>query len=215
VFWRGYAVATLRRGGTFRVLKSDWQANGMGFIGRWLSNTLTLALALSAAIVAMQAPAVTRDYLAALLQVATDARRDIDQRIASARRHYRIEVETDEQFVAALSAYEPSNAETLALSVDRAEVLQHSYDLISAKPILLQPVAAAIDAAHEERAYKRAVLQTLLGTYTPTINLDRASVAYGLSGLVLGSFIAQFLLTLVKASLPRRRSRAGSYVAAG
>jgi Protein of unknown function (DUF2937) len=189
------------------------QATGMGFIAKWLSSTLTLALALSAAITAMQAPAVTRDYLAALLQVATDARRDVDQRIASARRHYPIDAESDQEFVAALNAYEPSNAETLALSVGRAAVLQHSYGFISAEPVLLQPVVAASDIADDERGYKRAVLETLLATYVPAINLDLASAAYGVAGLLLGSFVAQLLLALLNVRVSSRAT-GGSYAAA-
>ena len=49
----------------------------------WSSPPLAFALA------AMQVPAVAHGYTAALLQIAEDARRDIEQRKAAARQHYR------------------------------------------------------------------------------------------------------------------------------
>ncbi len=57
-----------------------------GFITRWLSDALRLGLPLAVGLAAMQVPALAHGYAAALLQVAEDARRDIEQRKASARR---------------------------------------------------------------------------------------------------------------------------------
>jgi Protein of unknown function (DUF2937) len=136
----------------------------MRFVGRWLGNAINIALALVFAIVAMQAPAFTRDYAEALLQVAQDSRRDIEQRKASARRFYPITAEGDDQVIAALKPYEPSNAETLALSVDRARRLQAAYDRITGSNAMLQPIAALRDAADDEHGYKAAVWRTLLRT---------------------------------------------------
>ena len=168
----------------------------MRFIGRWLGNAVNVALALIFAIVAMQAPAFTRDYAEALLQVAQDSRRDIDQRKASARRFYPITAESDEQVIAALRPFEPSNAETLALSVDRARRLQAAYQEITRTPPLLQPIAALSDALEDEHGYKATVLRTLFGTYVPHLDFSFTAAAYGLVGLLAGSFLAQLLTAL-------------------
>src|SRR5579864_7408773 len=108
----------------------------MTLIRRWLSESISIALALLFAMLAMQAPAFTREYAAALLQVAQDARRDIDQRKASARQFYGIKAAEDDQFVTALHSFEPSNAETLALSLRRTQALQGAYDRVAAAPAL-------------------------------------------------------------------------------
>ena len=90
-----------------------------GFLGRWLSDALRLGLSLALALAAMQLPALAHQYGAALLQVAEDGRRDIEQRKASARRFYPAVGETDEAVVAALRPVEPSNAQALEASVER------------------------------------------------------------------------------------------------
>jgi hypothetical protein len=79
-----------------------------GFAARWLSDALRLALPLALALAAMQVPALAHGYAAALLQIAEDARRDIEQRKASARQFYRAAGEADEAVIAALRAVEPS-----------------------------------------------------------------------------------------------------------
>jgi hypothetical protein len=162
----------------------------MGFLGRWLSDTLRLALALAGAILLMQAPALTREYAAALLQVTEDAQRDIEQREASARRFYGIAAPSGAPFVAALEPHEPSNAETLALSLDRTAVLRGAYDRIAAAPALLQPVVAALDALDDEHGYKAAVLHTLARTYAVQVSFGAAPLAYGIFGLFLGSLLS-------------------------
>lgn len=168
----------------------------MRFIGGWLASAVNIALALSFAVVSMQAPAFTRDYLEALLQVAADARRDIDQREASARRFYPITAEGDDQVIAALRPFEPSNAETLALSVDRARRLEAAHDRIAGRPPLLQPVEALRDAFDDEHGYKATIWRTLLRSYGPRIDIGGAAAAYGLVGLLLGSFVAQLVIAL-------------------
>ena len=50
------------------------------------------------------------------LQIAEDARRDIEQRKASARQFYRGAAGTDEAVIAALRDVEPANAQALAAS---------------------------------------------------------------------------------------------------
>jgi Protein of unknown function (DUF2937) len=177
----------------------------MRFIGRWLGNAVNIALALVFAIVAMQAPAFTRDYAEALLQVAQDSRRDIEQRKASARRFYPITAESDEQVIAALRPFEPSNAETLAFSVDRARRLEAAYQKIAGTPPLLQPIAALSDGLEDEHGYKAAVWRTLLATYVPHLDFGIAAAAYGLVGLLAGSFMAQLLTALGRKLGGRRR----------
>ena len=92
----------------------------MSFVGRWLQNALTLSLSAAGALVLMQAPALTDAYTAALLQVSSDARRDVEQRLVSARRFYDLPVTDEAGVVAVLAKREPSNAETLTLSIERA-----------------------------------------------------------------------------------------------
>ena len=95
-----------------------------GFVARWLSDALRLAQPLALALAAMQVPALAHGCAAALLQIAEDARRDIEQRKASARQFYRGAGEADEAVIAALQAVEPSNAQALAASVERARALR-------------------------------------------------------------------------------------------
>jgi hypothetical protein len=181
----------------------------MSFIGRWLGNAVNIAFALVFAIAAMQAPAFTRDYAEARLQVAQDSRRDIEQRKASARRFYQITAESDEQVIAALRSFEPSNAETLALSVDRAQSLKAAYDKIAGAHPLLQPVTAVGDAFTDEHGYKAAVWRTLLGSYTPHLDFGTAAAAYGLLGLLAGSLVAQLVTALGRGLTGRRVAREG------
>ena len=180
-----------------------------GFVARWLSDALRLGLALALGLAAMQVPALAHGYAAALLQIAEDARRDIEQRKAAARRFYRGAWDTDEAVVAALRAVEPANAQALAASVERAGALRAAHHRIQAAPPLLRPVAALLDAAEEgPRGDKWAVLRTALGTHAPQVVLSAAAAAYGLAGLVLGSLLAELLVSAAGALAAARRGRA-------
>ena len=117
-----------------------------GFVARWLSDVVRIGLSLAFALAAMQVPAVAHGYATALLQIAQDARRDIEQRKASARQYYRAAGEGDEAVIEALRAVEPSNAQALAASVERARALRAAHDRIEAAPPLLRPVTALLDA---------------------------------------------------------------------
>ena len=70
-------------------------------LGAWFLHSVRLAAALGVAIVAMQAPAVTREYQAALLQLVRSVGEDIAQRKASARRFYGIPILSEELFILA------------------------------------------------------------------------------------------------------------------
>lgn len=182
----------------------------MSLIRRWLSESISIALALVFAMLAMQAPAFTREYAAALLQVAQDARRDIEQRKASARQFYGIKAAADDQFVAALQSFEPSNAETLALSLQRTQTLQSAYDRVAEAPPLLRPLVAARDALEDEHGYKATILHTLVGTYSAQLDFSMAAAAYGFAGLLMGSLLAQLVLSTFGAlgrGLAHRRRR--------
>ena len=183
----------------------------MNLIRRWLSESISIALALMFAVLAMQAPAFTREYAAALLQVAQDARRDIEQRKASARQFYGIKVAGDEQFVAALQSFEPSNAETLTLSLQRTQALQSAYDRVAGASPLLRPLVAARDALEDEHGYKATILRTLVGTYSAQLDVSMAAAAYGFAGLLTGSLLAQLMLSTFRGVgqrlTRRRRSR--------
>ncbi len=184
-----------------------------GFIARWLSDTIRLALSLGLAFMAMQIPALTHEYAVAILQVAGDARRDIDQREASGRQFYHLPPsETDEDIIAALRPVEPSNAQTLAASVERARVLQATYDRINSAPRLQQPVTAVLDLLADPKGYKAPVLWTTLDTYVPEVVISTSSAIYGLAGLGLGSLIGQIVVSLLgRAARSRRRGLTASW----
>jgi hypothetical protein len=154
----------------------------------------------------MQAPAFTHDYAGALLQVATDLRRDIDQREDSARQFYGIKSAQDDELIKALQSHEPSNAETLASSLDRARNLQAAYDDITKSSPLLQPLTALNDAWDDANGYRAAIWKTSLRTYGAQLDFSTASVVYGLAGLMLGSLIAQLVLAPFRHAVARRRA---------
>ena len=177
-----------------------------GFLGRWLSDALRFGLSLALALAAMQLPALAHQYAAALLQVAEDGRRDIEQRKASARRFYPAVGETDDAVIAALRPVEPSNAQALEASVERTRALRAAYDRLEVTQPLLRPIMAALDAVEDPRGDKRAVLRTALDTHVPQVLLNAASAIYGIVGLVVGSFVAQALVSMAGA-LVRPRDR--------
>ena len=176
----------------------------MRFLSRWLSHSLRLALALLAALIAMQAPAFTTDYATSLLQVGDDARRDIDQRETAARQYYALPPGDDAALIAGLRAHEPANAETLASSIDRAATLQAARGRILAAPDLLQPLVALADAAHDPGGYKAAIWRTQLRAYVVHLDLTFVALIYGLAGLLLGSLAAHLLCAPFERGRPRR-----------
>jgi Protein of unknown function (DUF2937) len=175
-------------------------------LAAWLLNSIRLAAALGIAILAMQAPAVTREYQAALLQLVRSSDEDIAQRKASAQRFYNIPTDDEERFIARLRVVEPSNAETLANALEREKSLHASYERIERKPDLLRPIAAARDVFADETGARRQIAQTVFDSYAPQLDLSFAAVIYGLAGLFLGSLIGE----LITASLAPRRHRVAS-----
>ena len=171
-------------------------------LAAWALHSIRLAAALGMAIVAMQAPAVTREYQFALLQLVRGSGEDIAQREASARRFYGISTENEERFIAGLRAVEPSNAETLAGALAREKSLHASYDRIEGDPDLLRPIAAARDVFGDDSGTRRQIAQTVLESFAPQLDLSFAAATYGLAGLFLGSLIGELATA---ALLPRRR----------
>jgi hypothetical protein len=188
--------------------------SAMAFLRRWLTGSLGMALGLLMAVLAMQAPALTHDYAAALLQVAREARRDADQRLASARQFYTVAGEGEDEVIGALRLAEPSNAETLAAALGRARRLQAGYDRIAAARPLLQPLVALWQAMDDERGDQAILRRTLLESYTPQLSLSVAAGIYGLAGLLLGTLAAQLALALLAAvtRLMSARRRLRRYV---
>jgi hypothetical protein len=86
----------------------------MGFLGRWFSDALRLALSLAGALLFMQAPALSHDYAAALAQVADAENRDITSREATARTYYNLPSAPEASLLATLRDREPSNASASA-----------------------------------------------------------------------------------------------------
>jgi hypothetical protein len=175
------------------------------FIAHWLGDAIRLFCMLAGALLLMQAPALTHAYAVSLLQVSQDARRDIDQRQADARRHYNLPEDAGDQAVIdALRPVEPSNAVTLAQSVARAAMFTDTHSRIAAAPPLMQPITAAWDAAKAPDPAKLAVLRTSLQTYVPQVMLHTAAAIYAAVGLLVGGLIGQMLAGLTDAMAPRR-----------
>lgn len=172
-------------------------------IAGWLLYSIRLAAALGLALVAMQAPAITREYQAALLQLVRSSDQEIAQRKASAQRFYGIAQGEDEaRFLAQLRAVEPSNAETLAAALDRRRGLRASYDRIEGSPELLRPIVAARDVAGDDAGSRRQIVGTVFDSFAPQLDLSFAAAVYGLVGLFLGSLLGELLAA---ALLPRYR----------
>ena len=177
-----------------------------GFAARWLGDSLRLGTGLALALAAMQVPAVTYAYEAALFQISEEARRDITQRKELARQYYQIPDLTDSAVIEALRGREPANARGLEVSVAREGALRAAHARIAAAPALLRPVLAVWDAAEDPFGNKRAVLRTALDQHVPQVLLNTAAATYGLVGLVLGLLVANLLIALL-GGLTHRRAR--------
>jgi hypothetical protein len=169
----------------------------MRFLERWLADWLTLALALICAVAALQAPGLAHDYAAALLQVSREARRDIEQRMVSARQFYAIAPADDAAFLEALRKVEPSNAETLSVAIDRAQRIELAYGRIADARPLLQPIIAGWEMLSAPRDDMAGIRQTVLETYHPEVSLTLAGAVYALAGLAIGTLISRGLLALL------------------
>ena len=165
-------------------------------LGAWLLHSVRLAAALGMAIVAMQAPAVTREYQGALLQLVRSSGEDIARRKGSAQRFYGIPIENEERFIAQLRSIEPSNAETLASALARERSLRASYDRIDREAVLWRPITAARDILSDDTGARRQIAQTVLESFAPQLDLSFAAAIYGLAGLFLGSLIGELSTAL-------------------
>jgi hypothetical protein len=172
-------------------------------LAAWLLHSIRLAAALGMALLAMQAPAITREYQAALLQLVRSSDQEIAQRKASAERFYGIAPGEDEaHFLSQLRAVEPSNAETLAAAIDRQRGLKASYDRIERRSDLLRPIEAAEDVVADEDGPRRQIARTVFDSFAPQLDLSFAAAVYGLAGLFLGSLIGELLTATL---FPRHR----------
>jgi hypothetical protein len=183
----------------------------MGLLRRWLANFLTLGLGLLFAVLAMQAPALTHDYMSALLQASRELQQDIDQRVATAQRTYAIAANDEDGIVAALAGREPANAESLTRSLARVRRLDAAYRALDATTPLARPIVALSDAFAEEGQDRGEIWRTLVTTFDPQISLTFDAGLYALLGLLLGTLLAQLLLALARLALglrPRHRFRA-------
>jgi hypothetical protein len=175
-------------------------------LAAWLLHSIRLAAALGIALLAMQAPAITREYQAALLQLVRSSDQEIAQRKASAQRFYGITPGEDEgHFLSQLRAVEPSNAETLATAIDRQRGLKASYDRIERRSDLLRPIEAAKDFVADDDGPRRQIARTVFESFAPQLDLSFAAAVYGLVGLFLGSLIGELLTA---ALFPRHRHTA-------
>ncbi len=168
------------------------------FIGRWLADAIGLALPLACAVVAMQLPAITSDYAAALLQISNDARRDIDQREDAARSYYHLPAGTDDELRQALQDKEPANAAALARSLDRQRDLRGAYEHLEATSPLLRPPVALLDAVDDPSGDRTRVLRTAIGSHVTQIALSSAAAIYGLIGLAAGALLAEIVISILR-----------------
>jgi hypothetical protein len=166
----------------------------MGLPRRWLAHSLTLGLGLLFAGLAMQAPALTHDYMAALLQVERELQQDVDQRVATARRVYSFAAADADGVAAALADLEPANAESLARSNARVRRLGAAWRTLDATT----PVARPIVALAEEGLDRAEIRRTLLETFEPRISLTVDAGLYALLGLLTGALMARLLLALAR-----------------
>ena len=173
------------------------------FVARWLADTLQLALPLAFAIVAMQLPAFTNEYTAALLQVTSDAQRDIDQRETAARSYYNLPSGTDDQLIEGLRTREPSNAESLSRSIAHGRELKAAWARITAAPPLLQPPTALMDAFNDPDGSKREILRTAWQTHVTQIAFSTAAAIYGLIGILVGALLARIVVAVLSTSRSR------------
>ena len=118
----------------------------------WLLHSIRLAAALGLALVAMQAPAVTREYQAALLQLVRSSDEEIAQRKASAERFYGIAPGEDEDAFSPSCA--PWNRRMQKPSPQRSAARVACGHRItgSTQPRLLGPVVATKDVAEDKEA---------------------------------------------------------------
>jgi hypothetical protein len=178
------------------------------FLARWVAHCLQIALMLAGALLLMQIPALTHAYTVALLQVAQDARRDIDQREQDARRYYHLAPDANDQAViAALRPVEPSNAETLQQSLARTDMFDATHALIMRATPLARPLVATWDALARPTSDKLAVLRTSVATYVPQLALNLAAAIYAVGGLLTGGLLGHALTEAPLAMARRWRAR--------
>jgi len=145
----------------------------------WLLHSIRLAAALGTALLLMQAPAVTREYQAALLQLVRSSDQEIAERKASAQRFYGIgSGEDDKRFLSELQAVEPSNAQTLVALVERELGLRQSYDRIEHASDLIRPIVAAEDVTADKTGSRRQIAYTVFDSFA--LQLDLSFAAAGL-----------------------------------
>ena len=172
-------------------------------LAAWLLHSIRLAAALGMALLVMQAPAVTREYQAALLQLVRSSEHEIAERKTSVQRFYGIAPEEEDyRFLTELRAVEPSNAETLAAALEREHSLHQSYDRIEQASDLFRPIVVAKDVAADENGPRRQIVRTVFDSFAPQLDLSFAAAVYGLVGLFFGSLIGELLTA---ALLPRHR----------
>jgi Protein of unknown function (DUF2937) len=173
----------------------------MGFLLRWLSHGVGLALALLFGVIAMQAPAFTHEYAAGLRQAAAELHRDIDERENAARHYYDLAALSGDALVAALATHEPSNAASLSRSIARARHIDAASAAIDASGALLQPLVALETTLRDPEGSNAEIWKRAVSDYALQLDFSAAAAIYGFTGLMLGSLLAEFL----RAALHRAR----------
>lgn len=126
-------------------------------IARYVSNVFVLALAVPAALVGMQLPALTQDYETGLVQSSREVRSVIDDHERIVRGQYHIDAVDDGGVTEALRRFEPAHSDALAGDVAHWRGLEAASQRIDAVGPVFQPFAALLDLADDPNDERRAV----------------------------------------------------------
>lgn len=170
----------------------------MRFLARWLGQSILMAAALCGFFLAVQAPAWTEHYIAALQQRAQELQLDIDGRIETVRRYYALDAALNtEEVRRLLTEREPANAAALRAAELRRATYENAHTRLTDSSAMLRPLLAARLVVTDAGALS-AVADSAFANYTPRLPLTLDALAYGVLGLVLALFLVELLFSLLR-----------------
>ncbi|MDO9503704.1 DUF2937 family protein [Falsiroseomonas sp.] len=169
----------------------------MRFLARWLGQSILMAAGLIGFLLAVQAPAWTEHYTAALQQRAEELRLDIDGRIDAMRRYYDLPATAPREDIARLMMErEPANAAALREADQRRILYETAYSRIRAASPLFRPLVAG-RLIITDAGPLSAVAESASASYSARLPLTLDALSYGLFGLVLALFLVEILFSLL------------------
>lgn len=165
----------------------------MNFFTKWITDFAKIFLALAFAIVFMQAPAFTNQYLTVIQEIIRESRKDIELRKEVAIRFYRLPRE-DKEFLEKLQEREPANAEGLRISIEYNNTLNNILQEIKSYNSLVQPfIMIKYNLANnQERSYE--LFNSLYEKYEVQTVFNKTSAIYASIGLFIGLLMYNLLL---------------------